>query len=56
MYSKIEMQLNKGFGPTVSRFVVQIVQYRRGGRLEKFRGETLAIEGHASKKVLPLSR
>ena len=38
MHSKIELQLNKGFGPTVSRFVVQTVQYRRGGRSEKFRG------------------
>ena len=50
------MQLDKGFGSIVSKFVVETVQYRRGGRSEKFRGGTLAIEGHASKKVLSLSR
>ena len=38
MHSKIEMQLNKAFGPIVSKFVVETVQYRRGGRSEKFRG------------------
>ena len=53
---KIEMQLNKGFGSIVSKFVVETVQYRRGGRAEKFRGGTLPLEGHANKKVLPLSR
>ena len=43
MYSKIEMQLNKDFGSTVSKFVVETVQYRRGGRSEKFRGGTLKV-------------
>ena len=54
MHSKIEMQLNKAFGPIVSRFVLETVQYRRGGRLEKFRGWTLAIEDRVSRKVLLL--